>query len=402
VILKKILLHAILILLPFLVVEGVFRLLPVSSPPYILPVSSENPVAHFQPNVDYVFSVGWNFSIRTSKHSNNFGYNNLSDYDPDETTPLLMVMGDSYVEAHAVDAGKSAAEILNSGVDGAGRVYSIGLSGAQLSQYLVFADFARTTFRPDAMAFVIIGRDFDESLLKYMSDPRFHYFQESGDNFVLRRVDYELSLTKKLLRHSAFVRYVMLNLSAKETLERLSGKLSGQSQDYVGNMPTKVEEARVTDAKSAIDEFFRRLPQSTGLDNRSILFVIDGVRPALYSPEELKKAEDSYVSQMMRYFKEHAISRGYEVIDMQPAFIRKHRLDGSRFEFENDSHWNELGHRLVAEEIQKSAVFTHMFDHQRSAIATQATDSVTCGNCARSRESLARELQFEACACGTR
>ena len=361
VVLKRVFFHLVLILLPFLIMEGFFRLLPVSNPPYVLPVTSENPVAHLQPNVDYVYSAGWNFSVRAKKHSNNVGYNNLSDYQSDEITPLLMVIGDSYVEAHQVDAGMSAAEILNSRVDGTGRVYSIGLSGAALSQYLVFAEFARTTFRPNAIAFVIVANDFDESLLKYKSSPRFHHFEESGNNLVLRRVDYELSTTRKLLRNSAFVRYVMLNLSVKETLERLSGRLRGQPQDYVGNMPRRVEAARVTESMRAIDEFLNRIPISTGLDRPSILFVLDGVRPALYSAEELLMAEDSYVSQMMRYFKKQAVLRGYEVLDMQPAFIRKHRLDGSRFEFETDGHWNELGHKLVAEEVQKSSVFTRTF-----------------------------------------
>src|SRR5438552_557341 len=131
-----------------------------TNPRYILAVSSENPVAHFQPNVDYLYSSGWNFSIRANKRSNNYGYINLSDYHPEDATPLLMVIGDSFVESHSIDAGKSAAEILNAAVDGKGRVYSIGLSGAPLSQYLVFAEFSRTTFRPNAMVFVIIGNDF--------------------------------------------------------------------------------------------------------------------------------------------------------------------------------------------------------------------------------------------------
>jgi len=45
------------------------------------------------------------------------------------------------------------------------------------------------------------------------------------------------------------------------------------------------------------------------------------------------------------------------VVDMQPAFIARNRADGARFEFPTDSHWNELGHRLVAEELRGSVVF---------------------------------------------
>jgi len=361
-ILKRMFFYSVLILLPFLVMEGVFRLLPVSYPPYILPVSSENPVAHFQPNVDYLFSAGWNFSIRAKKRSNNFGYDNVSDYRPDEATPLLMVIGDSFVEAREVDAGKSAAELLNSRVDGKGRVYSIGLSGAALSQYLVFADFARTTFHPNAMAFVVIGNDFDESLLKYRSDPRLHYFEENGSEFVLRRVDYEMSAARAILRKSAFVRYVMLNLLAGHVLDdiRLSLRRSEDSPAHAGEAPATPEQ-RILDSKRAVDYFLDQVPIKSGLDRESVVFVLDAMRPAMYSPETLLKADDSYVSRMRRYFKEQAGSRGYEVLDMQPAFIRKHRLDSSRFEFPADGHWNELGHELVADEIQKSAIFTRIF-----------------------------------------
>ena len=355
---KSALINLVLILLPFAMMEGVFRLLPVSNPPYLLPVTARDPVAHFQPDIAYVFSKGWDFSIRARKRSNNFGYNNISDYRPDETTPLLMVIGDSFVEAHAVDAGKSAAELLNSALAGRGRVYSIGLSGAPLSQYLVFADFARTTFRPNAMAFVIIENDFDESLLKYKSDPRFHYFEENGSGFVLRRVDYELSTPKRILRRSAFIRYVMNNLMAEHTLANLRRILLPSGEPEAGPAAPAALERRIQDSKKAIDHFLDQVPLASGLDRESVLLVLDARRPAIYSPEALLEADEGYGARMRRYFMTQARARGHEVLDMEPAFIRRHRLDHSRFEFSIDAHWNELGNELVASEMRRSAVFT--------------------------------------------
>lgn len=305
-----------------------------------------------------MFSKGWDFSIRARKRSNNFGYNNISDYRPDETTPLLMVIGDSFVEAHAVDAGKSAAELLNSALAGRGRVYSIGLSGAPLSQYLVFADFARTTFRPNAMAFVIIENDFDESLLKYKSDPRFHYFEENGSGFVLRRVDYELSTPKRILRRSAFIRYVMNNLMAEHTLANLRRILLPSGEPEAGPAAPAALERRIQDSKKAIDHFLDQVPLASGLDRESVLLVLDARRPAIYSPEALLEADEGYGARMRRYFMTQARARGHEVLDMEPAFIRRHRLDHSRFEFSIDAHWNELGNELVASEMRRSAVFT--------------------------------------------
>ena len=62
-----------------------------------------------------------------------------------------------------------------------------------------------------------------------------------------------------------------------------------------------------------------------------------------------------------KYFEKQALAFGYEVLNMQPIFIERNRLDNSRFEFKTDGHWNELGHALVAEKIEESAVFKSTF-----------------------------------------
>ena len=352
--------NAALVLLPFLVLEGAFRLLPVSDPPAVLPVSAGQPVARLQPNVEYLYSRDWNFSVTAPKRSNNFGYIHRADYRPEQKSPLMLVIGDSFVEANVVRIGRSAAELLHERVAGRGRVYSIGLSGAPLSQYLVFADYARATFRPSAMAFCIIGNDFDESLLKYKSDHRFHYFEERGGRLELRRVDYRLSPAKKLLRESAFLRYVMLNLSAGARIDELLQRLRGA--DLGSRYSGAVLEQRVVDSQRAVERFFELLPAASGLGPDAIVFVLDAVRPALYSPETRRQAEDGYHSRMRRYFAREAAARGYEVIDMAPAFLAWHARDGARFEAApTDSHWNELGHRVVAGEVEKSRVFERAF-----------------------------------------
>ena len=357
--LKKVLLYAALLFVaPLVILEGVLRFFPVSSPPYLLPVSASDPVARYQPNVEYQYSWGPDFAVRARKRSNNFGYTHVADYRSEERTPLLMVIGDSFVEAQAVDAGRTAPELLHTGLRGTGRVYSMGISGAPLSQYLVFAQHAARTFRPDAMAFAIISNDFDESLLKYKSEPRFHYFSDDG---VLRRVDYELSKTKQVLRHSAFLRYVMYNVAAEQRLQALLNPAAPAAWGSRDSEPPEKLERRVRDSERAVDYFFERLPAMSGLDSRAIVFVLDAVRPAIYREETLRSSETGYHARMRRYFANAAQARGYAVLDLQPVFVARHRQDGSRFEFPTDSHWNELGHRLIAEELLGSAVFKQLF-----------------------------------------
>ena len=197
---KNILGCLLLIAIPFLLLELVFRALPVTSAPYILPVSSSTPIARFQPNLHYIFSRGWDFAITANKHSNNYGYINQNNYNANGSSPLMMVIGDSFVEANQVDAGNSAAELLHSRIEPDGRVYSIGLSGAALSQYLAFAEYSKITFHPKSIVFIIIGNDFDESLLKYGVQHRFHQFNKNDGDLTLERNDYHLSNTKKFLR----------------------------------------------------------------------------------------------------------------------------------------------------------------------------------------------------------
>ena len=84
------------------------------------------------------------------------------------------------------------------------RVYSFGTSSSALSSYLAYAGYVSKIFHPDAMAFIIIGNDFDESLLKYKNEPGHQYFVEDArGNLELKRIDYHPSLWRTIARHSA-------------------------------------------------------------------------------------------------------------------------------------------------------------------------------------------------------
>lgn len=276
---------------PFLVLELVFRLLPVSYPPYILDVDEKQPVARFQKSTNYLWSKGWNFNIVSKKKTNNFGYVNDYDYVRSKKNPLMVIIGDSYVEAHQLSNDKSVSGILGEKVINTGRVYSIGLSGAPLSQYLAFTEYAKDELSADSLVFVIVGNDFDESLLKYKPAPRFHFFVEQDGRYILNRKDVSLR--------------------------------------FAGNVPFNVPGQRLKDSKTAVDEFFSLLPIKSGINKNNILFVIDGIRPSLYSDQGLEEAKNSFFSHMRLYFIKTAKERGYEVKDMQSVFIKRNRFDGS-------------------------------------------------------------------------
>lgn len=354
------------LLLPLLALEGVMHQLPVTDTANTQAVNQSSPVIHFMPNQDITFSRGWDFSISNVKHINNYGY--MSDYDyhpaPHDESPLLVIIGDSYVEAAHVENSKSMHGLLASQYDGEARIYGLGYSGAPLSQYLAYADFARNEFKPDSMAFVIIGNDFDESLLKYKSVPGFHYFTTKRDGTLeLILLDYYgSSFIRKTAKRSALIRYLFL--TGGIDLETVSAIFASEGpkrqRHFVGNTNANAEQVRLQDSQAAVDTFFEKLPKMSGLPPSRMLLVVDGMRPHLYTNDGMKLANGSHFDLMRNYFKQRATALGYQVIDMQSVFAMHYRRHKKRFEFPNDDHWNDLGHQLVADVIEKSATFRNI------------------------------------------
>ena len=198
------------IFISIILLEVICRTLPICDSLATLPVNATNPIIRFKENRDIIWSYGANFSIITKKHINNYGFLNDQDYFQGDKSPLLAIIGDSYVEACQVENKNSMHGILSQKTIGKGRVYSFGASGSPLSTYLAYAKYAKKEFNPNAFVFIIVGNDFDESLTKYKSAPGFHYFSDASGRLELVRKDYQPSLIKRLLRHSALVRYLAL------------------------------------------------------------------------------------------------------------------------------------------------------------------------------------------------
>jgi hypothetical protein len=365
--LKKILFPFISVLfgifLSVILLEVLFRVLPVRDSLMQLPVNSMNPVIRFEEDRDVIWSRGANFSIVTKKHVNNYGFLNDQNYSTEDKSPLLAIIGDSYVEAAQVENKNSMHGILSQKAVGKGRIYSFGASGSPLSTYLAYANYATKEFNANALVFIIVGNDFDESLTKYKNAPGFHYFSGASDRLDLVRKDYQPTLIKRLSRQSALIRYLVFNILLDwQSIENIFDNDTDYAEEkYVGNTRADFDEERISDSKRVVDRFFEELPLKTVLGNSKILFVIDGMRPHLYNPTTLTMANGSYFDLMRKYFIKVAVNKGYEVIDMQPIFMIKHESEGIRFEIPSDGHWNEAGHILVAEKIKVSAVYSALF-----------------------------------------
>ena len=345
--------------------EVLFRWLPVNEGLRGMPVDERNPVYRFAIHREAVYSKGWNFSIVNHVKTNNYGFVNDHDYDSLAKTPLLAVIGDSFVEAVMVPFAHTGVARLSRVVGSAGRVYGFGTSGSSMSQYLAYARYVRDTFHPAGLAVVIVGNDFDESLRKYKSEPGLHYFADSPDgNLELIRLDRPVPWWRDVLAGSALGMYLYVNLEIQEAWKRFAyrpGAPMVGTQRFVGNTAADASPARVADSDRAIDAFLKNLPEMSGLAPSRIALVIDGIRPELYDISRLESVADTYFAVMRTHLMERARERGFEVIDMQPAFMADYLRRRRRFEFPDDNHWNATAHEVFARAVQQSAVYLELF-----------------------------------------
>ena len=346
-------------LVPLAIVEIAMRLLPVREAMMAVPVNDANPVFHFTPNQTVTWSRGWDFAIVNELHINNAGYVNDQDYDQSSDKPLFAVVGDSYIEAAMVPYAETVQGRLAQRVGADARVYSFAASGAPLSQYLIWAREARR-WGAQALAIVVVGNDFDESLAANKRGPGFHHYVEAPDGeLTLKRFDYAPAWARELVKRSAILRYSLLNLEGLNRLKLLWRKLPSltppaKAEVFVGNTSAKAGRRRIDRSKRAVRAFLRDLVGFAGWRPDQVVFVVDGLR----YPTDKPSARKSYFVQMREFFMAEATRAGFEVIDMDDHFFARLARGPTTFEFSMDRHWNGTGHGVAAKAIAASSVFS--------------------------------------------
>ena len=348
------------------VAEIVLRFLPVTDSMLVVPVTEHDSIYHYTPNRPFVFSRGWDLAMVNRGRVNNDGWVNNQDYRKDVSTPLLGIIGDSYIEALMVPYAETVQGRLAKDLDGKFRVYSFGASGAPLSQYLVWAAYAVHEYKAKALIINVVGNDFDESHAAYNAFPGFWIYVPDKDGMLhLRLFEFHASRVRSLLKNSALARYLFLNMHIKQTLSDwnwLRAFVLGQEQPkdwsrYAGNTAVSVDAARIDASLAVIDAFFRDLPKLVGLPADRITFTMDGFR----YPDAAAAGVGTYFDRMRRAFQEKAEAQGYEVIDLDPVFFNHFRQDDGRFEYPNDNHWNPVAHVVVADAIMSSKLMKRLY-----------------------------------------
>lgn len=361
------------ILIPLVVAEVGLRFLPFNEGLVVPAVSADQSLYHFLPDKDFRYSQDWDMKNDRVRHANNLGFLSDIDYEPGAGRPLLVVIGDSFIEAVHVDWDETAQGRLHQKLSPAVDVYSFGAAYAALGQYLAWADYVRREFDPGMLVVSIIGNDYD--LPRAGDEGGFSlgfrgmttFIEDDAGNVVLTRTDRPAEpIWKRLLRHSALISYLYRNLSVTTVPERVrlwwrSQRTAETSTPFVANTDAATDPERVARAKRHVNRFLDLLPEKSGLPPARILLILDGLRTQLYDEAELASVENSFPSLMNNYLVAEGTRRGFEVRDLTSLMVERHRRTGQRFEFPFNGHWNANGHDVMAEAVLTSQTFGHAF-----------------------------------------
>jgi hypothetical protein len=339
-----------------LVLEIVLRFLPVAWSPPIEPPTAENPIQRYAANTPYTWSLGWNFYMVNHGRSNAQGFLADYDYDATATTPLVAVAGDSYVEALRVPFAQTVTGRLQTMLGPKGRAYAFAQSGVPLTHYVAYAKHACALYHPQRLVVIIVGNDFDESVYAdRRRDGIFHLYPQADGSF-----DYRLTplpapgLIERILRHSALALYLARNVGVSNAVSWFRPNPANAQTGYVGHTAALASPARIAEGQRVIDWFLAALPQAACLEPRDIVLTVDAPRPQLYDPTDLAAVQTSYFVRMRTRLIAEAKARGFNIVDMQPYFVRAYEADHKVFEYPNDGHWNAHGHEVAAAAIRQA------------------------------------------------
>jgi hypothetical protein len=342
---------------PLLAAEAVLRVLPVNGGLVPARVSAGYPVYRLEPDRRLTWSKGWGLSLVNRIRVNKAGYVNDQEYDASDPRPLFAIVGDSFVEAAMVPYGQTLHGRLAAATAPAARVYTFAASAAPLSQYVIWAREAREHWGARALAVVVIGNDFDESLAANKTAPGFHLYVPGPDGaLVLRLYEYTPTWRRAVLLQSALGTYLVFNGKILQIPVRWRQAAQGRAipeGGYVGNTLARADPQRLDASKAVVGAFLRDMVGVAGWNPRHVVFVVDGFRYQGGSG----RVSDSYFALMRTYFMDQARRTGFETVDMDEHFFAVRGAERPYFEFPQDRHWNGVAHALAAEALAQTRVF---------------------------------------------
>jgi lysophospholipase L1-like esterase len=299
---------------------------------------------------DGVFTVGRFAEQQARWHINNAGWASDIDYLPPEqrTLPLIAIIGDSYIEGFAVDPNENVGARLWQKLVGRADVYTFGKSGAAMSEYLAMARYVRRIYRPEVIIVNIVHNDLHESVRNVVPAPEFTQLTEKNGSFEVAPplLDYGVTRSRRLLRASALLRYLVVNLQALETFNTLRDRLRKREANanvYI-DLVAKNRDVSTRAARYLAHKFAEENRDTT------LIFMIDAPREDIYKGHP----QTSNVRWMNEAVRDAAAANGITFVDLTGPMSAEYARAGVKFNSEVDHHWNAAGHRIAADAVYRA------------------------------------------------
>lgn len=300
---------------------------------------------------------------RTTVTINSQGWNSWrSFYEKQRPAGRLRVavIGDSYVHGAFVDADQGFPAVVERQLRAKGydaEVYSFGMAGAPLSQYLNVLRREVVAYKPDVVVIPLIHDDFDESYQARTSTETSSFMKlrrrPDGSIAEVTPIDFEPGLMDKL-RTSATFRYLYDETGLHRRAERWVSRNLGLGDDWTSVFVTSATAMRTIRDHHADRRFAHYvLAEMKALATRhgfKLVVAMDAVREAIYAGKPPQDYEDWRLNHLAA-----KLTGEFELpfVDLHEIFRRDYQFYGRRLEFAYDRHWNRRGNRLAGRAIAR-------------------------------------------------
>lgn len=280
---------------------------------------------------------------------NNAGWMSSVDYFPKsgrKEKKLIALIGDSYIEGMTVNSSEMFPAQLRSLLPDTIALYSFGKAFYPLPQYLHVARYVKKEFQPDIMIFSVVHNDFPECWRDYR--PFYNFLQlddGKGEITELPIVPFRLPWWRKILRRSAFARYVIVNAEIQYRISALNYRTQEHEPEINIDVDVTRSLAQLDRIERGVDYVIGKIREEN--PDTEILFVLDGLRQDIYKGTPAS----SKLAPFTEFLKQACAKYKCQFLDMSPVFERHYEEHGERFNYDFDIHWNPLGNRLVAKAV---------------------------------------------------
>lgn len=299
-------------------------------------------VMHPNPKVatDGVYTIGRVVLDRVPWHINAQGWNAPEDYAPAAPgdSPLVAVVGDSYVQGLHVTHDQHVASQLREALGGSARVYRFGFAGAALTDYVRLIALAEERYAPDAVVVLVVEDDIKEAVENLGRIGKINQLVEGdGGGFAWREArTYRPNKWRRRIRNSALVRYLLFN--AKVDLRMGGAPPPPPSAQELAAAQAESERLQPRAAAFLVE----RLAEAAA--GKPVVMMVDGPRAGFVAGEAPPELPE------LGWLRAAAAAHpSVTVHTLSPAMFSLWER-GVPLDTHGDPHWSPAGHALVAQE----------------------------------------------------